>query len=396
MRAVIRVFPTILTSKTIKLEGDASTSIHVSQSQETDPLYNQARISFANLYASSTASAKEATDDAASISYINGLPVIVIADGALGSNPHAPQKICNEFLTQLLPGYTLRLTDEEDPNDVMQALLQTVNKFVTELNTQSDEFMHNVRLSFACAICYYADQARRLSCIGVGSDMIAVYRDGRYLTVKPAENIVANDQVTAIIEKQQAIPHQKVLLPNTDLENIQCHTITLEENDVIVGLTDGSFEFIEDLSLVTKPIVNSDQTIIERGLPETLDIIPENLFTHCHRLFSAKKYSMINQTEPYHFGDDALIAMARIPEEKILQQIQSKSDLHTSPRSSQSRSPSRPSRRHKHQSSIGSNSIFEQPLHAVSSGFSERTPLLIKEPEIASDSCTCPCHCSIL
>ncbi len=391
MRPVIRVFPTILHSHVIDLENGSNANICVSRSSESDPLYNQARISFANLYASNTPSAKEATDDAASISYIEGLPAIAVADGAFGSDSRAPQQVCNEVLTQLLPHFTLRLTEGQDPNSVMQTLLQQINTFATKLNTQPSGFMGNVNFTFACAICYYTEQELRLSCIGVGSDIIAVYRDNHYITVKPAENIVSNNRVTAIIEKQETIPHQKIFLPSTSLENISCNTITLKEEDVIIGLTDGSFEFLEDLTLITRPITDRDQTIIERRLPETLNVTPENLFTHCHELFNREKQIMADQVAPYRFGDDALIAIAHIPNKEISKQILSMSQLQTSPRSSQSRSPSRPHKRPS-TSSIGSG-IFQPPT--VASTSSERTPLLLKEPEIEAHS-SCPCSCVVL
>lgn len=285
-------------------------------------------------------SEKTAIDDVGGAIYIDGLPTIFIADGAFGTNPAFGDYICHQFLPSILPQYVSRLTKGEDASIVMQDLLVAVNQEAfNKKEAYNIDGYDQSRTTFSCAISYKdsTDSRLKVASIGVGSDMLMIYRNGHYIPLRPAENLtqgnpVFNDgtrvageydysHIDSILSGKSACPNLKCFLP-VDPTRLQVelspkvYVQDLQEQDQLVGLSDGAFEFLPQQRTSRNFSGKENETgrIIERSL-EADAPSPENLF------------SKNQQRHPKEArkGDDAILLTAKVPSQMQQEKIRAAS-----------------------------------------------------------------------
>lgn len=326
------------------------------QPNSDSPVAGLASITFQNLYISPRPSVKEQTDDAGQLLYINGLPTVVIADGAFGSNCQPPQTLCNELLPALLPDYAQRLTEGEDPTTVMQDLLKMVNEKATVLDIEYRAH-GNAMFTFSCAIAYINEEGEtKLASIGTGSDLIAVYRPAqreaaaRYIQARSAVNFCLPGAVDPICAGEAHVPHQKQFLPalsappggQQTTEVIQhkikalldTHPVTvldLQPGDQLVACTDGVIDGLGAAIQCTAPLSSAsastsdlEEIPISRNFTATGNgIAPEQLFQT-----AANTYATMFAANPQDsYGDDALLMVATVPTEQQQKTIQARARM---------------------------------------------------------------------
>ena len=307
-------------AETTALNQQINDTSITTEPQEGSVLSALAQVELQNLYKTSNPapSPKEHTDDAANIIYINGLPIVVIADGAFGSSPIPPQIICNTFLPEILPAYVQRLSAGEDPVVVTEVLLREVNQRAVQLNSEYAA-KAGAQLTFSFAITYEHEGQIKLATRGTGSDLIVIRRAEQqiYETARAAINLCHPDDVERILSQDQHVPSQKQFLPGNRFETIDEITArnpvsvtALQSGDQIIALSDGAFEF---LPLEFTSEARDDETaLIKRTLSEASNVIePANLFAKNIEARDTKVRASAQQH--YRLGDDAVCAMATVP-----------------------------------------------------------------------------------
>ncbi len=333
---VLKTCPETVHAETINIGLEAEEKWFIQPKNES-LLKNYASVEINNLYEPAVTSCREITktrtDDAGNIIFIDGLPSLVIADGAYGSNSEPPQILCNDILPRILPTYVSQLSLGKDPQIVMQALLQTVNEKSNELNVQYGA-KGGAQFTFSCAISYtdYMDAEKtKVASIGVGSDMIMLYRKPKksdiggsvpyspYFPIRAAENLCSPDMKENIQNFLESVPHQKQFLPAFNKSEISALMrqkviiVPLETDDQLIGLSDGAFDGFDKAEYMERIISGNDTDgfCVSRAFREDAHICPENLFDE--NAYIIREQSVKENSKGK--GDDAILIKAFIPDE---------------------------------------------------------------------------------
>ena len=299
-------------AKTVPTTGESAHFL--AKPAESSVLADLGSIELQNFFKTTSAAGaiETQTRDAGSVMYINGLPTLVIADGETDANSEPPHLLCNTFLPAMLPSYVKRLTDGEAPFTVMQALLTAVNTKAHELQ-KTYQVNFGAAFTFSCAICYQHNDELKVAAIGVGSDMLLIYRRDSYLSLRAAVKTCDTDELADILNGKSARPHLTQTLPSHDIDQIihdnPVSTFTLEANDQLLALSDGVFSFLQ-VDIESCPSHKNIALIKHRLACDT--ITPENLFAYQATI--AEQFFDDNKTRPgFCIGDDALIIRASVP-----------------------------------------------------------------------------------
>lgn len=261
-------------------------------------------------------SAKEFTDDAAHVVYINGLPSVLIADGAFGSHHEPPQLFCNEIVPRYLPSVIEKLsTSGSDIHAVMREFFVAVNH---EAETLATSYEHKgcAQFTFACALTYEDPDTGEMAVasVGTGSDAIAVYREGMgYRMLYRPVNLCHGTELDDLLSGGKQIPHSKIFLPLRDFSvddifmvDVMRHD--LQPRDQLVAMTDGVFDGV-GLER-SKGAFYTDQKLVGilRSIPEDCDLKPSGFIKAAD---DAVNRAISNGA--HRAGDDALYVNAVLP-----------------------------------------------------------------------------------
>ncbi len=209
---------------------------------------------------------KSKADDAAAIGLINGLPYLVIVDGAFRSSGEGAKAFAETYIPNLIPRIIDDLinnskekdskSDDGDTKDIFQKHLIELNTLVEQFN-QSQQG-DSAKFNFAVAFAYQnSNNETIVAGFGIGDTYLAMQNeDGTYTTLKPASNyryIDHLDQTTEMAEevKQARVPFPYGLQRMLPFDIHQAETIedmiyfshslpTNEQNHLrLVGSTDG-------------------------------------------------------------------------------------------------------------------------------------------------------------
>ncbi len=303
----MHIHPEIIHTHPVKLNAD---KIKANRAKpKARELSSLVQIVTDNLYAGPiNLDMKAETDDAGACVFIEGLPSVVIADGAFGSPSAPPQAICNELFSELAPRYIKRLSaGEEEPQAILAALLHEIDQRI-RANYQGAQ----LTLAFALSFVDQKTGEQKVAAMGCGSDIIAIYRpeEQRYIAIKSAYNhIYQEDKPVIEQDGSKAIPHNKEFLPLRRNAVLQgdgtCVVMPLQEGDQLVCLSDGALDFLP-LLITFEDIDGSDECRVKRDLSQELRFQPEDLYECCKQ---ARKERTFQQCS----GDDLLILSATIP-----------------------------------------------------------------------------------
>jgi|GEM_PF-5824534 len=140
---------------------------------------------------------------AARVIWINGLPSVVMADAEICfRSDSVPGKLC-DWISTILPAFVDRLQqDGANYEAIMQELLLAVKAEMPRL--QLSHLWGPIAaepqvFTFSCAIVWRdpATDSLKATCIGLGTDLIAIYRgqSGRYDIIKPALSAMIVNQI---------------------------------------------------------------------------------------------------------------------------------------------------------------------------------------------------------
>ncbi len=280
-----------------------------------------------NLYVSSQGftGIKTQTDDAVNSGFVISstgkvLPYIAGADGAFGCLSLASTLICNDFFPSIVSKYVEKLSnssgEHNDIEKIMKELLMEINEEANRLGSIYSETGTEVCFTFACAISFEKDNVTRVASIGIGSDLIAIYRpanehDGGYIRLYDAAGVVEHGRESA----------EKIFLPlSSPYSNIKNEKVTVAEyfNDIVVT---NSLLLAGDILVFLTDGIHSELTTIEENITRNHNVMrylsiqpnevsPEQLFK---KAIESIKYKTRTSDQPWAFGDDAAIGIVKVP-----------------------------------------------------------------------------------
>lgn len=252
----IKVHPDFIHSETLNIEANPDAT-GVYAPEVTSVLHEMAGIQTGNLFKQEVKrpNVKVETDDAAAVFYVDGLPCIAAADGALGSHSAPPQYICKTFMAEKLPGLVAALKAGGDPDGVMKGFLKEVNTQGKLLST-AYQYTGGAQFTFSCAVSYEVDGVIHVAAIGSGDVLIAIKREhAGYETLRAAEYVLPRETVVQIAQsaaKKLPDAPPKQFLPamahgeSTEaiLQGATVARAVLKPGDTLLALTDGATNFL--------------------------------------------------------------------------------------------------------------------------------------------------------
>ena len=252
---------------------------------------------------------KEQTDDAMIAGYNDGLPFMVLADGAYGSNAQLTHQVVR-IIADRLPVLIANIQDIQantggelldKKNTIIANFIQQISEVAKKLGGQANECQFNLGVQFA-----YTNPHgdKKIIAFGLGDGLLAVYRHetASYETLKPAENLASlagesADEVQAIVSGEIPVPNHQQMLPLMGIDRYQASHVEVDykEGDMMLGLVDGAYEHLP--IRITAKTVDGGRTVFSSSLsvPELRGVLPGQLAERCKEA---------NQTRLAHLDEE--------------------------------------------------------------------------------------------